>query len=67
MQRQPRLCLGCGQELRYGTHCRACEDDLPHCPNCGDLLRVPHYTLPIGRCTTLPPEPELEQGQQTFI
>ena len=65
MQRQPRLCFGCGQDLRYCSHCRACEDDLPHCPNCGDLLRVPHYTLYTGRCTTLPPEPE--QGQQTFI
>ena len=50
-----RVCPCCDGPLPYGSICRACEDQLPHCPNCGDLLRVEHWQLPTGRCTTVAP------------
>ena len=39
----------------YSSMCRECEGQTPHCQNCGDLLRVPHWTSQTGRCTTVAP------------
>ena len=57
IQRQPRLSPGCDQKLRYDSQCRGHGAALPNCPNCGNLLYIPHH------CTTLHPEPEERQQE----
>ena len=50
-----RVCPCGGPMPPYSSMCRPCEAQTPHCENCGDLLRVPHWTAPTGRCTTVAP------------
>ena len=68
MNRLERECPRCGVPLPYGSLCVSCEAQMPHCSNCGDLLRVPHWELPTGRCTTVEPQEaqEQEEAQMTF-
>ena len=42
MQHRPPPCPGCSKELRYGSHCRKGEDELPH---------RPWRDAPYGKCS----------------
>ena len=47
MQHRPPPCPGCSKELRYGSHCRKGEDELPH---------RPWRDAPYGKCMAFRPD-----------